>query len=73
MNRNDISINLQDAGCSSEVIKEFFYFQKTGQKEQLLKLLAKHKKELLSILHESQKKIDCLDFLIFKLKQNIFI
>lgn len=65
MNRKNILENLKDAGCEQNFINEFFKYEKTVQ----LNLLAKHRINLLDKLHKSQKQIDCLDYLIFNLKQ----
>lgn len=69
MDNNNIYQNLKDAGCEASLIEEFFELQKTGQKKDLLNLLAIHKSQLIKRLYENQKKIDCLDFLIFSLKE----
>ena len=42
----------------------------TGRKEAGLSLLAKHRRFLLDCYHADQKKIDCLDYLIYKMNQN---
>lgn len=62
--------NLIDSGCTKEVIDEFFLLFEQKRKKEALRLLAKHKSELLDNLHDSQNKIDCLDYLIFNLNQN---
>ena len=36
----------------------------------LLELLARHRAALLDEVHKSEKKIDCLDYLIYRIKQN---
>ena len=61
--------NLEDAGCDSELIKQFMDLLKTGKKEAGLSLLAKHRRFLLDCYHADQKKIDCLDYLIYQLNQ----
>ncbi len=66
MDENKIVQNLKDAGCEQSFIDEFLKLEKFKQ----LDLLAKHKSNLLDNLHKNQKQIDCLDFLIFNLKQN---
>lgn len=62
--------NLIDSGCTKEVLDEFFLLFEQKRKKEALRLLAKHKAELLDNLHDSQNKIDCLDYLIFNLNQN---
>ena len=62
--------NLADAGCDKEQIEQFMDFLKSGRKEAGLSLLAKHRRFLLDCYHAEQKKIDCLDYLIYKMNQN---
>ena len=62
--------NLADAGCDNEQIEQFMDFLKSGRKEAGLSLLAKHRRFLLDCYHAEQKKIDCLDYLIYKMNQN---
>ena len=45
-------------------------FLKSCRKEAGLSLLAKHRRFLLDCYHADQKKIDCLDYLIYKMNQN---
>jgi len=61
--------NLADAGCSDEMIEQFMGFLESGEKESGLFLLAKHRRFLLDCYHADQKKIDCLDYLIYRLKE----
>lgn len=65
MDKDKIIQNLKDAGCSENFVQNFF---KLDEKEQF-DLLAKHRINLLDDLHKNQKQIDCLDYLIFNLKQ----
>lgn len=69
MEKDSILQNLKDAGCDKEVIDKFFKLTDSNQTDTALKLLTKHKSQLLDNLHKSQKQIDCLDFLIFNIKQ----
>lgn len=62
--------NLADAGCDKEQIEQFMDFLKSGRKEAGLSLVAKHRRFLLDCYHADQKKIDCLDYLIYKMNQN---
>ena len=45
-------------------------FLKSGRKKAGMSLLAKHRRFLLDCYHAEQKKIDCLDYLIYKMNQN---
>lgn len=68
-NKDKIIQNLKDADCDAELIKQFFELKKAGNNNGLLKLLEKHRKNLLAILHTKTKQIDCLDYLIFNIEQ----
>ncbi len=61
--------NLKDSGCSENFIKEFVILKKQGNNNRLIQVLYKHKAKLLANLHDFQKKIDCLDYLIFQINQ----
>ena len=67
MTDDKILQNLKDANCSSDFISKFF--ELTGKTKEQIKLLSNHRSELLDDLHTSQKRIDCLDFLIYKLSE----
>ena len=67
MTDDKILQNLKDANCSQDFIEKFIH----AGKEAKTKLLAKHRKLLLNELHINQKRIDCLDYLIFTLKNEI--
>ena len=66
-NDNVILQNLKDADCSDEFAKEFFELKKRGCVKMLVQMLYRHKNQLLNSLHCFQKKIDCLDYLIFQI------
>lgn len=67
--------NLADAGCDDETVRGFCAI---GQKDcceplrrqEQIRLLRKHRKALLAQLHECQAKIDCLDYLLYRLRED---
>lgn len=61
---------LLDMGCSPELTREFIEYQHTGNKAGQLKVLTKHRRNLLDSLHAEQEKLDCLDYIIFKIKKD---
>ena len=61
--------NLVDAGCSKKRIADCMGYAKKGEWKNLLPVLAQHKKSLLEQVHTSEKQIDCLDFLIYRLNK----
>lgn len=59
--------NMKDAGCNDACIQEFLKKYESGSKKQWDRVLSQHRKELLDRMHEEQRKIDCLDYLSFRL------
>lgn len=62
--------NLEDAGCSKEVIDNYLKLENEGEVRAKLTLLERHRRILLDKVHEDQKKIDCLDYLIYQVKKH---
>ena len=63
--------NLKDAGCGGAVVDEFIKLLETGEKEKQFKLLEKHRRFLLENVHSREKQIDCLDYLIFRMRKEL--
>lgn len=61
--------NLIDAGYSEKEITECMDYAKTGEWRKLISVLVRYKKTLLEQVHTSEKQIDCLDFLIYRLNK----
>lgn len=57
--------NLRDAGCSEELIEQYASAASGCARMCLLK---KHRRELLESIHSEQKKLECLDYLIYQLR-----
>lgn len=57
--------NLRDTGCCDEFIREFTELGRGGKEAEQRRMLSKRRAELLDELHESQRRIDCLDYLIY--------
>jgi hypothetical protein len=62
----NVILNLQDADCSQALIEQFL---QESDPEKRLRLLSVHRKHLLDGIHDGQRKLDILDYLIFTLKQ----
>lgn len=58
--------NLTDAGCSREFVGKFLELGRDGREVEQKRMLSQHRAELLERLHEDQRRIDCLDFLLYK-------
>ena len=67
--KNKILQNLKDADYNRELIERFFLLDKNQRTFEQLRLLDEYRKKLVESLHQDQRKIDCLDYLIFNLKQ----
>ncbi len=64
-----VAQNLKDAGCGEELIEEFRNCCRQGRKQEGMRLLGKHRNHLLEAMHREQKRIDCLDYLIYQMKK----
>ena len=61
--------NLKDAGCSAETIARFVDYFDCGAVERQLGLLSQHRDRLLARIHKNEKRIACLDYLIYQIRQ----
>lgn len=61
--------NLQDAGCTPEMIQKCMALDAERNCTDLLFQLLQYRKALLEQVHLRQKELDCLDFLIYLLKK----
>ena len=59
--------NLVDAGCPEALIEEFATLSDPGEQ---MRWLRRYRRDLLDGIHSEQKKLDCLDYLIFSLRNN---
>ena len=66
MVQDDILRNLHDAGCPEQLIQQVVSLQ---EPEERLCLLGRYRKDLLARVHEETAKLDCLDFLIYNMRQ----
>ena len=68
-----VLLNLQDAGCDDRLIADYRAITEqplpeasiSGRQAQLLR---GYRRELLDRLHEDQRKLDCLDHLLYQLR-----
>lgn len=66
MELEKILTNLSDAGCGDEEVKKARLLYEAGDTEALIRYFRKCRCSRMEELHESQRKVDCLDFLIRK-------
>lgn len=66
--QEEIIQNLRDAGCNDSVIADYLKYDECKCCNMLLCILNKQRNKLLENIHKEQKKLDCLDYLIYKIK-----
>ena len=59
--------NLKDAGCSEADIERYLKLRAEGKELEQSRFLSAHRVKLLEQIHESQEKLDCLDYLIYNM------
>jgi len=62
--------NLQDAGCTQKMVQRIMTQLEEDDFEELSKLLEQHRSCLLNLIHDKEKQIDCLDYLVYQIKRN---
>ena len=62
--------NLKDAGCNQETIDQFMDCLKRGALSEQLQVLSRYRRSLLDKIHIEQKRIDCLDYLVYQIEQH---
>ena len=64
MEQKQLEKNLADAGCTRETTKDIIRMFESGNVEGALQIMKKDRCRLMDELHESGRKVDCLDYLI---------
>ena len=59
--------NLVDAGCSPELVRQCSHLAEEKKDTELKRILSSHRKALLDAVHLNEKRIDCLDYLLYDL------
>ena len=63
--------NMKDAGCVKATVEHFMKLGETGDTQEQLKLLSIHRKQLLDRVHREEKRIDCLDYLVYQIRKSL--
>lgn len=58
--------NLIDAGCSDAFVEDF---GRAASDAERLRQLKRHRSSLLGSIHAEQRKLDCLDYLIYQMER----
>lgn len=67
--RESVIQNLEDAGCENEMIQDFLGWFDKGQQTKQLELLEHQREYLLGRVHTDEKRISCLDYLIYQIQR----
>ncbi len=59
-----IRTGLEDAGCAPGVIEKAERLLAAGQTQELIRFLRLCRCDLMEDLHKSQKRVDCMDYLL---------
>ena len=70
MTAEQVRENLTDAGCGLDLIDQFEALGAANRREEQLRLLKARRALLMDAIHTEQRKLDCLDYLIYTLTQN---
>lgn len=63
-----LKAHLKEAGCRAKSIDELMGCLARGETEALIRLLARHRRVLVEKMHEAQRRVDCLDYLVERIK-----
>ena len=61
--------NLKDAGCDPDMIRRCEALAQSEKQGELMRVLSLHRRVLLDAVHENERRIDCLDYLIYQLEK----
>ena len=61
--------NLVDAGCGPEIVRQCMALVRKREQAELMRVLSRHRRALLDALHQSERRIDCLDYLVYTLEK----
>ncbi len=61
--------NLRDAGCDEALTRRFLALVTEGREKAALALLAQHRRVLLDCCHADQRRLDCLDHLVYRMEK----
>ena len=71
MNIEQMKVSLAYAGCSVSDVSEIIHMYETGSMKNALHMMRKNRCVLMDELHESGRKIDCLDLLIRRMEKEM--
>lgn len=69
LSAESVEQNLKDAGCPDGFIQSFLARYSTSTPSEQMRMLNEQRKELLEQLHDSQKHLDCMDYLCYQIRK----
>lgn len=63
--------NLLDAGCDPVTVRQCMELARQKKPSELLRILSGHRRALLDRVHRNEKRIDCLDYLVYQIEKSI--
>ena len=66
--KRSMALCLKDAGCCAQRVEQFLALCDEGRTAEQLRLLAEQRRELLDRVHADERRIACLDYLIYSIK-----
>ncbi len=63
-----ILAGLKETGCTDDTLKKAKQVYETGTADELIRFFRRYRCGLMEELHESQRRVDCLDYLIRQTK-----
>ena len=67
--REDLIQNLKDAGCCEKMICDFMECFDKADIDSQIALLELHRDDLLDNVHSEERKISCLDYLLYQIRK----
>lgn len=61
--------NLKDAGCDPDMIRRCEVLVQSEKQGELMQVLSLHRRALLDTVHKNERRIDCLDYLVYQLEK----
>ena len=61
--------NLKDAGCKLDMIQHCEVLIQSEKQDELMQVLSLHRRALLDAVHKNERRIDCLDYLVYQLEK----
>lgn len=69
MTTQDLILNLEAAGLDAPQIEQYLAYGQAENTAQQLQLLSRHRAALLDRVHQMEKQIGCLDYLVYRIQR----